>query len=132
MKNIFVLTFSCLSFYSCSKDADSINYTKSLLSNKTWFLRYTINEKMSKSFIGKNTYFIHFSKSGTTIDSDGISGYYVIQNNNNELSIHIDGITLNGAQAKYNYSIEQIGSDQMTVSYQQEGIITKKIFSTTD
>ena len=131
MKNIFVFTFSCFLLFSCSKDTDSINYTQSLLSNKTWFLRFKINEKMSKSFMGKNTYFIHFSKNGTTLDSDGISGYFVIQENHSELSINIDGMTLNGVQANYKYTIEQIGLDQMTVSYQEEGIKTKKIFSTT-
>ena len=131
MKKIIAICILYLFTQSCSKGINSSDYAKSLLAGKTWFLDYSIQNNITKSFIGKNTYFIHFSKNGTTLDSDGISGYFVIQENNSELSINIDGMTLNGVQANYKYTIEQIGLDQMTVSYQEEGIKTKKIFSTT-
>ncbi len=95
MKKIFIVTLCCFSLYACTKEVGSISYSQSLLSNKTWFLDYTIQE------------------------------------NNKSLSIHIEGTTQNGSPAKYNYLIEQIGSDQLIVSFQIDGIKTKKIFSTT-
>ncbi len=131
MKKIFIVTLCCFSLYACTKEVDSISDTQSLLSNKTWFLYYTINKNKSESFVGKSTYFINFSQTGTTLDSDGISGYFSIQKNNNVLSINFNCTTLSGAPANYNYIIEQISSDQMTISYQQDGIKTKKIFRTT-
>lgn len=131
MKKLFIVTLCCFSFYACTKEVDSISYTQSLLSNKTWFLDSTIKENTTKSFIGKSTYFIQFSKTGKTIDSDGITGNYTIQESNKSLSIFIEGTTQNGSPAKYNYLIEQIGSDQLIVSFQIDGIKTKKIFSTT-
>jgi hypothetical protein len=131
MKKIFIVALYCFSLYACTKEVDSISYTQLLLSNKTWFLDSTINENTTKSFIGKSTYFIQFSNTGKTIDSDGITGNYTIQENNKSLSIFIEGTTQNGSPAKYNYLIEQIGSDQLIVSFQIDGIKTKKIFSTT-
>jgi hypothetical protein len=131
MKKIFLVTLCCFSLYACTKEVGSISYTQSLLSNKTWFLDYTIKENTTKSFIGKSTYFIQFSNTGKTIDSDGITGNYTIQESNKSLSIFIEGTTQNGSPATYNYLIEQIGSDQLIVSFQIDGIKTKKIFSTT-
>lgn len=131
MKKILI---SCTLYFflcGCNKDISNTTYTISLLSNKTWFLDYIIQENTTKSFIGKNTYFIQFSGMGKTIDSDGISGNYTIQENNKIWCIVIDATTQNGSTAKYSYDIEHIGSDQLIVSYQLNSIKTKKIFSTT-
>jgi hypothetical protein len=131
MKKLIIVLLSVFIAGACNKDLSSIDRTQLMLANKTWFLTYSINENSSKSFIGKNTYFIQFSNTGTTIDSDGIIGNYSVQEHNNNLSIFIDAITQNGSLAKYTYLIEQISSDQLIVSYHIDGIKTKKIFSTT-
>lgn len=131
MKKIIIVALSCFIICACNKDMGSIDRTQAMLANKTWFLSHTINESSTKSFIGKNTYFIQFSNTGTTIDSDGILGNYTIKEHNNHLSIFIDALTQNGSPAKYSYLIEQISSDQLIISYQLGGVYTKKIFSTT-
>lgn len=131
MKKIFISFLFVAILCGCHKNISNQEYTQSLLSNKTWFLDYTIQDNITKSYIGKSTYFIQFSNTGKTIDSDGISGNYTIQENNKSLSILIDATTQNGSPAIYSYTIEQIGSDQLIVNYQVNAVKTKKIFSTT-
>jgi hypothetical protein len=102
-----------------------------MLAGKTWFLDYTIQGDQKKSFIGKSTYFIQFTTTGTTTDSDGLIGNYTIEENNKEYSLKVNVVTQNGSASNYTYQIEQIGSDNLMVSYLIDGKLIKKIFSTT-
>lgn len=131
MKKIILHLFIWLSIGSCSKGISSSEYAKSMLAGKSWFLDYSIQNDQVKSFIGKSTYFISFNTDGTTIDADGLFGNFVIEEDNKILSLHIKAITQNYVKAHYTYRIENISSDNLMVSYVQDGHTIKKIFSTT-
>lgn len=109
---------------------NQVDYAKSMLSGKTWYLDYTISNNQTKSFIGKSTYFIQFSEYGKTNDSDGIVGVFTVESTNNQLILSINASTPSGSPANYSYSIEQVGYDKLIVNYSQENTIIKKIFST--
>jgi hypothetical protein len=102
-----------------------------MLVDKIWFLNYSIQNDQIKSFIGKSTYFISFSNDGTTKDADGLFGNFLIEEKNKILSLHINAITQSYIKANYSYRIENISSDNLMVSYIQEGHAIKKIFSPT-
>jgi hypothetical protein len=129
-KKIFICTLFLFT-QSCSKGINSSDYAKSLLSGKTWFLDYSIQNNITKSFIGKSTYFIQFAKNDQTIDSDGLIGNFSVEELNSILSIKIHALTPSGTTANYTYQIDQIGLDQLIVSFRQDSIVIKKIFSTT-
>lgn len=131
MKKYFLHLILMFCFGSCSKKISSSEYAKNMLVDKIWFLDYSIQNHQTKSFIGKNTYFIQFSRSGKTSDSDGIEGIFEITENNTQLDLIINALTQNGSPANYQYKIDQIGSDHLMVSYLQEGNSIQKIFSTT-
>ena len=117
-------------FGACSKSMNQVDYTKTMLSGKTWYLDYTISNNQTKSFIGKSTYFIQFSEYGKTNDSDGIVGVFTVESTNNQLILSINASTPSGSPANYSYSIEQVGYDKLIVNYTQDNTIIKKIFST--
>ncbi len=131
MKKTILYLFVWLSAISCSKDISSSEYAKSMLVDKIWFLNYSIQNDQIKSFIGKSTYFISFSNDGTTKDADGLFGNFLIEEKNKILSLHINAITQSYIKANYSYRIENISSDNLMVSYIQEGHAIKKIFSPT-
>jgi hypothetical protein len=131
MKQLFLSAILALLVSSCSKGISYNDYIKSMLAGKTWFLDYTIQGDQTKSFIGKSTYFIQFTTTGTTTDSDGLIGNYTIEENNKEYSLKVNVVTQNGNASNYTYQIEQIGSDNLMVSYLIDGKLIKKIFSTT-
>lgn len=131
MKNLFISTLLLVLLNSCHKEISASEYAKSLLIGKTWFLDYTIQNNQTKSFIGKSTYFIQFTNNDQTTDSDGIVGSFQIEENNKQLSLLINAKTQNGSSANYTYLIEQIGSDNLMVSYMLGDNTIKKLFSTT-
>ena len=119
-----------LFFGACSKSMNQVDYAKTMLSGKTWYLDYTISNNQTKSFIGKSTYFIQFSEYGKTNDSDGIVGVFTVESTNNQLILSINASTPSGSPANYSYSIEQVGYDKLIVNYTQDNTIIKKVFST--
>ena len=131
MKKIITICILYLFTQSCSKGINSSDYAKSILAGKTWFLDYSIQNNITKSFIGKNTYFIQFTKNDQTTDSDGLIGNFSVEENNSILSLKINALTPSGTSANYTYQIDQIGLDQLIVSFRQDTIVIKKIFSTT-
>jgi hypothetical protein len=131
MKQLFLSAILALTVSSCSKGISYSDYVKSMLAGKTWFLDYTMQGDQTKSFIGKSTYFIQFTNNGTTSDSDGLIGNFTIEEKNKICSIMVNVVTQNGSPATYTYQIEQIGSDNLIVSYLMDGKSIKKIFSTT-
>jgi hypothetical protein len=56
---------------SCSKDTSGaeINLTYQMLSDKTWFLDYSITGTSKRTYLGQSTYFIDFEKNKETKDS---------------------------------------------------------------
>lgn len=130
MRPSFLYICLLLVFGACSKSMNQVDYAKTMLSGKTWYLDYTISNNQTKSFIGKSTYFIQFSEYGKTNDSDGIVGVFTVESTNNQLILSINASTPSGSPANYSYSIEQVGYDKLIVNYSQENTIIKKIFST--
>ena len=130
MRPSFLYICLLLVFGACSKSMNQVDYAKTMLSGKTWYLDYTISNNQTKSFIGKSTYFIQFSEYGKTNDSDGIVGVFTVESTNNQLILSINASTPSGSPANYSYSIEQVGYDKLIVNYTQDNTIIKKIFST--
>jgi hypothetical protein len=135
MKIIKFFTIAALlivGFNACSKDESTaeLNVAKNMISDKAWYLDYSISNNVTKTYVGQTTYFINFLKSGQTKDSDGIIGYYAIQKPNNVLQVYVNANTISGAPANYTYDIESIGSQNLILSYTKNGVKTQLYYST--
>ena len=121
---------------SCSKDSSGaeINLTKQMLSDKTWFLDYSITGTSKRTYLGQSTYFIDFLKNDSTSDSDGLNGRYKVEKNGNILQIHVTAKTSSVSSVEYEiiYNIESIGSGNLILYYTLTGatVPTKLYFST--
>ena len=121
---------------SCSKDTSGaeINLTKQMLSDKTWFLDYSITGASKRTYLGQSTYFIHFQKNNETKDSDGLSGTYTVEKIGNILQIHVTAKTssVNSIEYEIIYNIESIGTNYLILYYTLTGatVPTKLYFST--
>jgi len=119
---------------SCSKDTSGaeINLTYQMLSDKTWFLDYSITGTSKRTYLGQSTYFIDFEKNKETKDSDGLRGTYTIEKINNVLQIHVQAKPSSTNTVEYIYNIESIGTNNLILYYTLTGAIvpTKLYFST--
>ncbi len=136
LKNTIAIILGLLSFLelaSCRKDTTGaeISLTYQMLSNKSWFLDYSITGVTKKSYVGQTTYFIDFLTDKTTRDSDGVAGTYVIEKVGNNLQIHVQGKTSKGNIAEFIYTIEYIGSNKLVVNYSlpNSSVSTRLYFS---
>ncbi len=136
LKNTIAIILGLLSFLelaSCRKDTNGaeISLTYQMLSNKSWFLDYSITGVTKKSYVGQTTYFIDFLTDKTTRDSDGVAGTYVIEKVGNNLQIHVQGKTSKGNIAEFIYTIEYIGSNKLVVNYSlpNSSVSTRLYFS---
>ena len=124
---------SLLQLISCSKDTSGqeINLSYQLLSDKTWYLDYSITGTSKKKYLGQSTYFINFLKNNTTTDSDGLEGTYTVEKNGNVLQIHVQAKTSSTNTVEYIYNIESIGTGNLILYYTLNGatIPTKLYFS---
>jgi hypothetical protein len=127
----YLYLFLFLSLFACTKDMDQSKLANNMLSGKTWFLDYTLQNNETKSFIGRSTYYIQFKEDGSTIDADGIIGTYEVVKNNTQLALLVVGKTQNGVATNYTYQIDKIGYTTVIFSYTQNSIFIQKIFSTT-
>jgi hypothetical protein len=141
MKNFILskLTFlfillSLTQLSSCIKESSGteINLTYQMLSDKTWYLDYSITRTSKKTYIGQSTYFINFLKNNSTKDSDGFEGTYTIKKIGNVLQIHVQAKTSNTNTVEYFYNIESIGTNNLILYYTLSGttIPTKLFFNT--
>jgi len=121
---------------SCSKDTSGaeINLTYQMLSDKTWFLDYSITGTSKRTYLGQSTYFIDFEKNKETKDSDGLNGRYKVEKIGNILQIHVTAKTSSVSSVEYEiiYNIESIGTNNLILYYTLTGatIPTKLYFST--
>jgi hypothetical protein len=126
--------FSLLQLTSCSKDTSGqeINLSYQLLSDKTWYLDYSITGTSKKTYLGQSTYFINFLKNNTTTDSDGLEGTYTVEKIGNVLQIHVQAKTSSTNTVEYIYNIESIGTGNLILYYTLNGatVPTKLYFST--
>jgi hypothetical protein len=130
----FFCLFSLLQLTSCSKDTSGqeINLSYQLLSDKTWYLDYSITGTSKKTYLGQSTYFINFLKNNTTTDSDGLEGTYTVEKIGNVLQIHVQAKTSSTNTVEYIYNIESIGTGNLILYYTLNGatVPTKLYFST--
>lgn len=118
----------------CSKDTSGaeINLSYQMLSDKTWYLDYSITGTSKRTYVGQSTYFIDFLKNKTTKDSDGLAGTYSVEKLGNVLQIHVNAKTSSTNTVGYVYNIESIGSDNLVLYYTLTGASapTKLYFTT--
>jgi hypothetical protein len=122
MKQIYILliTICALSFTACNKEVASTqtDVMNSMLSNKTWFLDYSVSGTVTKSYVGQSTYFVSYLKDGSVKDSDGLTGTYTVEIVNNQSQIHVQVKTLNGNPLEVIYNIISVGDSKMVLSKQ--------------
>ena len=131
--NYFAITsLFILGLTACNKNETSaeLNVTKNMISDKTWYLDYSVTNNVTKTYVGQTTYFINFLKNGQSKDSDGIMGYYAIQKPNNILQVYVNASTISGASANYTYNIESIGAQNLILSFTKNGARTQLYYST--
>jgi len=115
MKNLYILLLAVISFtiVSCNKETATTqtDVMNSMLTNKNWYLDYSITDTTTKSFVGQSTYFVTYLKDGTTKDSDGLTGTYTVEIVNNQSQKHVQLKTSNGNRLEviYNYNIISVG-----------------------
>ena len=119
---------------SCSKDTSGaeINLAYQMLSDKTWYLDYSISGTTKKTYLGQTTYFIDFLKDKSTKDSDGLKGTYTVEKISNKLQIHVQAQTSSTTSVEYIYNIESIGTDNLVLYFTLNGatVPSKLYFST--
>lgn len=129
-----MLSLMLTQFASCKKDTlnADIQLSYQMLAEKTWYLDYSITGAVKRTYVGQSTYFIDFLRNKTTVDSDGLTGTYKVEKNNNQLQIHVQAKTSTTNKVEYIYNIETIGSDNLILSYKATGatVPTKLYFST--
>ena len=141
MKILYTLLIALSTFtlFSCSKETSTtqVNVMNNLLTNKNWYLDYSITEAMTsttpvvlKSYVGQSTYFITYLKNGETKDSDGITGTYTVELINGASQIHMQLKTSNGNPFEVIYNIISVGESNMVLSKLVTGPATKLYFTT--
>ena len=141
MKLLYTLLIALSTFtlFSCSKETSTtqVNVMNNLLTNKNWYLDYSITEPSNsttpvvvKSYVGQATYFITYLKNGDTKDSDGITGTYTVELINGESQIHMQLKTSNSNPFEVIYNIISVGESNMVLSKVVTGPATKLYFTT--
>lgn len=129
---LFICSITALN--SCNKDTTGadINLSYQMLSDKTWYLDYSITGTTQKTYIGQTTYLINFLKDKTMKDSDGLTGVYSIEKSGNTLQINVQGKTSNNNDAVFVYNIEYIGSNNLVLIYTlANATVPTKLYFTT-
>jgi hypothetical protein len=121
---------------SCSKDSigAEIKLTQQMLSEKTWFLDYSITGTSKRTYLVQSTNLNYFLKNDSTNDSDGLNGKYSVEKIGNILQIHVTAKTssINSVDYEIIYNIESIGRRNLILYFTLPGetVPTKRYFST--
>ena len=112
---ILVITFTLV---ACNKETATTqtDVMNNLLTNKNWYLDYSITGTATKSYVGQSTYFVTYLKDGTTKDSDGLTGTYTVEVINNQSQIHVQLKTANGNPLEVIYNILSVGETKLVLS----------------
>ena len=120
MKTLYTLFILALTFtlVACNKETASTqtDVMNTLLTNKNWYLDYSITGTATKSYVGQSTYFVTYLKDGTTKDSDGLTGTYTVEVINNQSQIHVQLKTANGNSLEVIYNILSVGETKLVLS----------------
>ena len=120
MKTLYTLFIVVITFtlVACNKETASTqtDVMNTLLTNKNWYLDYSITGTATKSYVGQSTYFVTYLKDGTTKDSDGLTGTYTVEVINNQSQIHVQLKTANGNPLEVIYNILSVGETKLVLS----------------
>jgi hypothetical protein len=120
MKNIYILLLAAIAFTfgSCNKETTTTqtDVMNTLLTNKNWYLDYSITGTSTKSYVGQSTYFVTYLKDGTTKDSDGLTGTYTVEVIGNQSQIHVQLKTASGNPLEVIYNIISVGETKLVLS----------------
>jgi hypothetical protein len=120
MKKLYILLLVTIAFTfgSCNKETPTTqtDVMNSMLTNKNWYLDYSITGNSTKSYVGQSTYFVTYLKDGTTKDSDGLTGTYSIEVISNQSQIHVQLKTASGNPLEVIYNIISVGETKLILS----------------
>ena len=120
MKTLYTLFIVVISFtlVACNKETATTqtDVMNTLLTNKNWYLDYSITGTATKSYVGQSSYFVTYLKDGTTKDSDGLTGTYTVEVINNQSQIHVQVKTANGNPLEVVYNIISVGASNLVLS----------------
>ena len=120
MKTLYTLFILAITFtlVACNKETATTqtDVMNSLLTNKNWYLDYSITGTATKSYVGQSTYFVTYLKDGTTKDSDGLTGTYTVEVVNNQSQIYVQLKTANGNPLEVIYNILSVGETKLVLS----------------
>ena len=133
MKTIYTILVAVitLAIISCNKETATTQteVMNSLLTNKNWYLDYSITGTSTKSYVGQSTYFVTYLKDGSTKDSDGLMGTYTVELINNQSQIHVQVKTANGNPLEVVYNIISVGETKLILSKVSSGTPTELYFT---
>jgi hypothetical protein len=120
MKKLYILLLAAIAFTfgSCNKETTTTqtDVMNTLLTNKNWYLDYSITGTSTKSYVGQSTYFVTYLKDGTTKDSDGLTGTYSVEVIGNQSQIHVQLKTASGNPLEVIYNIISVGETKLVLS----------------
>jgi hypothetical protein len=120
MKKLYILLLAAttLTMVACNKETPTTqtDVMNSMLTNKNWYLDYSITGNSTKSYVGQSTYFVTYLKDGTTKDSDGLTGTYTVEVIGNQSQIHVQLKTANGNPLEVIYNILSVGETKLVLS----------------
>ena len=120
MKTLYTLLIIAITFtlVACNKETATTqtDVMNNLLTNKNWYLDYSITGTATKSYVGQSTYFVTYLKDGTTKDSDGLTGTYTVEVINNQSQIHVQLKTAGGNPLEVIYNILSVGETKLVLS----------------
>jgi hypothetical protein len=122
MKQLYTLLIAALtlSLVACNKETPTTqtDVMNNMLTNKTWYLDYSVTGSATKSYVGQSTYFVTYQKDGSVKDSDGLTGIYTVELINGKSQIHVQVKTANGNPLEVIYDIISVGNTKLVLSKQ--------------
>ena len=120
MKILYTILLAVIIFTmnACNKETPTTqtDVMNNMLTNKNWYLDYSITGTSTKSYVGQSTYFVTYLKDGTTKDSDGLTGTYTVEVVGNQSQIHVQLKTANGNPLEVIYNIISVGETKLVLS----------------
>jgi len=120
MKILYTILLAVIIFTmnACNKETPTTqtDVMNNMLTNKNWYLDYSITGTSTKSYVGQSTYFVTYLKDGTTKDSDGLTGTYSVELIGNQSQLHVQLKTSNGNALEVIYNIISVGETKLVLS----------------
>jgi len=113
---VYFFIFILFSITSCIKEVDLSNEAliQQKLVDKVWYLESSVTGNITQSFKRQATsYFITYTLSGNTVDSDGLQGTYSIILNDGAYQLEVKAVTKNGNSVNYTNTLVSIDDKNM-------------------